>query len=156
MIPQLANSDKIIFTAIQNQTHITCPFNREDLSPSVYWLTLGLKDRDNYLNFGKQVVSVYQKINITAVEPRYILSKSEDANVEVYGNFEGLMQYFGAHKNFERVKVNFTGISNGNRSIKYFDIYSLTKERLTVRLGSMKNLVFIEDPYIPTLGIYDL
>jgi len=66
------------------------------------------------------------------------------------------MYYFGAHKNFERVKVNFTGISNGNRSIKYFDIYSLTKERLTVRLGSMKNLVFIEDPYIPTLGIYDL
>ncbi len=146
MIPQLANSDKIIITAIQNQTHITCPFNREELYPSVYWVTLGLKEKDYYLNFGKIVVSVYQKINITAVEPRYILSKSEDANVEVYGNFEGLMQYFGAYKNFERIKVNFTGITNGNRSIKYFDLYSLTKERLTVRLGSMKNLVFLEDP----------
>ena len=66
------------------------------------------------------------------------------------------MQYFGVNKNFERIKVNFTGINNGNRSSKYFDLYSLTKERLTVRLGSMKNLTFLEDPYMPALGIYDL
>ena len=32
----------------------------------------------------------------------------------------------------------------------------MTKERLTVRVGSMKNLVFLEDPYMPALGIYDL
>ena len=45
---------------------------------------------------------------------------------------------------------------NGNRSIKNFDFYSLTKDRLIVKLGSMKEIVFLEDPIMPTLGIYDL
>jgi hypothetical protein len=59
--------------------------------PSTYWVTVGLKEKDSFLNFGKVIATLYQRINITVVEPRFLMSRSPNANIEIYGDFEGLM-----------------------------------------------------------------
>jgi len=48
-------------------------------------------------------------------------------------------------KSLDKIKVNFTGVTTGKRTIKYFDIYSLTKDRATIILGDMKNLTINQD-----------
>jgi hypothetical protein len=47
---------KYMITAINNKTHIECQTMRKDLKPGSYWVTLGLKESDNYLDFGKSSI----------------------------------------------------------------------------------------------------
>jgi hypothetical protein len=47
---------------------------------------------------------------MTSVEPKFILIRSTDVIIEVYGEFTGLMSYYARHKHLDTIKVNLTGI----------------------------------------------
>ena len=148
--------EKYVFTGLSNKTNIECLTIRQNLKPGNYWVTIGLKESDNYLDFGKTSIVLYDRINITSVEPQFILSRSSDANIEVYGNFKGLMDYYAIKASFDRIKVNFTGVTSGRRQPQYFDVFSISSESLTIKLGNMKNLTLEKVPFKSKLSLFDL
>jgi hypothetical protein len=66
------------------------------------------------------------------------------------------MDYYAMKTSFDRIKVNFTGISTGRGLPQYFDVFSINSDRLTIKLGSMRNLTFDKVPLKPVMGIFDL
>jgi hypothetical protein len=52
--------------------------------------------------------------------------------IEIYGHFDGLMSYYARHKQLDMIKVNFTGVEHPISKVAYFDIYTLTNNRITV------------------------
>ena len=73
-------------------------------------------------------------MNFTGSEPKYILTRSTDVVIEIYGHFDGLMSYYARHKQLDMIKVNFTGVESPKNKMAYFDIYTLTNTRITVKI----------------------
>lgn len=69
------------------------------------------------------------------------MTRSKDVVIEFYGHFTGLMSYYARHKHLDTVKANFTGISWPKGRRAYFDIFTLTNNRITVKIPDLKELV---------------
>ena len=99
---------------------------------------------------------MYSRLNFTGNEPRYILTRSTEVTIEIYGHFAGLMSYYARHKQLDMIKVNFTGVERPRNKMAYFDIYTLTNNRMTVKIPDFKQLIHWQQPFASSIGVYDL
>ena len=76
--------------------------------------------------------------------------------IEIYGHFNGLMSYYARHKQLDMIKVNFTGVELPKSKAAYFDIYTLTNNRITVKIPDLKQLIHWQQPFTSSIGVYDL
>lgn len=80
-----------------------------NLAEGRYWVTIGLKEKAHYINVGKTQIQIFDRINITSVEPEYILHRSSNIELQIHGNFGALKSYFAVMQTMRAIKILLDG-----------------------------------------------